>query len=111
MRAPVLLLFLCGRYTSARPFSEDKGLRAAQTVTHIPGDGIVPDLTDSVKEVIGALEVDFDWETAEARRTVMMRKKAHPYRSRCSSGSNARLSVSSPDVGEGGESRGLQHGI
>jgi isocitrate/isopropylmalate dehydrogenase len=63
-------------------------LRAAQTVTLIPGDGIGPDLTASVKEVVDALDVDFDWETAEAGRTVMMRK-AQPYRSRCSSGSNA----------------------
>jgi isocitrate dehydrogenase (NAD+) len=41
------------------------------TVTLIPGDGIGPDLTDSVKEVIGALDVDIEWEVAEAGETVM----------------------------------------
>jgi isocitrate dehydrogenase (NAD+) len=46
----------------------------AQTVTLIPGDGIGPDLTDSVKEVIGALDVDIDWEIAEAGETVMDRE-------------------------------------
>ena len=43
----------------------------AQTVTLIPGDGIGPDLTDSVKEVIGALDVDIDWEVADAGEGVM----------------------------------------
>src|SRR3712207_1262445 len=43
----------------------------AHTVTRIPGDGIGPDLTDSVKEVIGALDVDIEWEIAEAGETVM----------------------------------------
>jgi isocitrate dehydrogenase (NAD+) len=43
----------------------------AQTVTLIPGDGIGPDLTDSVKEVIGALDVDVEWDIAEAGETVM----------------------------------------
>jgi isocitrate dehydrogenase (NAD+) len=43
----------------------------AQTVTLIPGDGIGPDLTNSVKEVIGALDVDVEWEIAEAGETVM----------------------------------------
>ncbi len=43
----------------------------AHTVTLIPGDGIGPDLTDSVKEVIGALDVDIEWEIAEAGETVM----------------------------------------
>src|SRR5215203_2012804 len=47
------------------------GLRVAQTVTLIPGDGIGPDLTDSVKEVIGALDVEIEWEIAEAGETVM----------------------------------------
>jgi len=46
----------------------------AQTVTLIPGDGIGPDLTDSVKEVIGALDVDIEWEIAEAGETVMDRE-------------------------------------
>jgi isocitrate/isopropylmalate dehydrogenase len=36
------------------------GLRVAQTVTLIPGDGIGPDLTDSVKEAIGALDVEIE---------------------------------------------------
>jgi isocitrate dehydrogenase (NAD+) len=48
-------------------------LRVAQTVTLIPGDGIGPDLTDSVKEVISALDVDVEWEIAEAGETVMDR--------------------------------------
>lgn len=43
----------------------------AHTVTLIPGDGIGPDLTDSVKRVIGALDVDIEWEIAEAGETVM----------------------------------------
>ena len=43
----------------------------AQTVTLIPGDGIGPDLTDSVKEVIGALDVDIEWEVADAGEGVM----------------------------------------
>ena len=46
----------------------------AQTVTLIPGDGIGPDLTDSVKEVIGALDVDVEWEIAKAGETVMDRE-------------------------------------
>jgi isocitrate dehydrogenase (NAD+) len=45
----------------------------AQTVTLIPGDGIGPDLTDSVKEVVGALDVDVEWEIVEAGETVMDR--------------------------------------
>ncbi len=43
----------------------------AQIVTLIPGDGIGPDLTDSVKEVIGALDVDIEWEIADAGEGVM----------------------------------------
>jgi isocitrate dehydrogenase (NAD+) len=43
----------------------------ARTVTLIPGDGIGPDLTDSVKEVVGALDVDIEWEIVEAGETVM----------------------------------------
>ncbi|MDP9437821.1 MAG: isocitrate/isopropylmalate dehydrogenase family protein [Actinomycetota bacterium] len=46
----------------------------AQTVTLIPGDGIGPDLTDSVKEVIGALDVGIEWEIAEAGEAVMERE-------------------------------------
>ena len=46
----------------------------AHTVTLIPGDGIGPDLTDSVKEVIGALDVDIEWEVSEAGETVMDRE-------------------------------------
>jgi isocitrate dehydrogenase (NAD+) len=52
-------------------FFSEGGQRVAQTVTLIPGDGIGPDLTDSVKEVIGALDVDVEWEIAEAGETVM----------------------------------------
>lgn len=43
----------------------------AQTVTLIPGDGVGPDLTDSVKEVVEALDVGIEWEVAEAGETVM----------------------------------------
>lgn len=43
----------------------------AHTVTLIPGDGIGPDLTESVKTVIAALEVEIEWEVAEAGETVM----------------------------------------
>ena len=43
----------------------------AQTVTLIPGDGIGPDLTESVKEVIEALDVDIEWEVADAGENVM----------------------------------------
>ncbi|MEW6638002.1 MAG: isocitrate/isopropylmalate family dehydrogenase, partial [Actinomycetota bacterium] len=46
----------------------------ARTVTLIPGDGIGPDVTNSVKEVIGALDVDIEWEIAEAGETVMERE-------------------------------------
>jgi isocitrate dehydrogenase (NAD+) len=46
----------------------------AQTVTLIPGDGIGPDLTDSVKQVIGALDVGIEWEIAEAGEAVMDRE-------------------------------------
>ena len=46
----------------------------AQTVTLIPGDGIGPDLTDAVKEVIAALDVDIEWEIAEAGESVMDRE-------------------------------------
>ncbi len=46
----------------------------AHTVTLIPGDGIGPDLTDSVKEVIGSLDVDIEWEISEAGETVMDRE-------------------------------------
>jgi isocitrate/isopropylmalate dehydrogenase len=37
-----------------------EGVCAAQTVTLVPGDGIGPDLTDSVKEAIGALDVEIE---------------------------------------------------
>ena len=60
----------------------------AQTVTLIPGDGIGPDLTDSVKEVIGALDVDVEWEIAEAGETVMDRK-VRLFPSQCSTLSSA----------------------
>ncbi|MGI8650185.1 MAG: isocitrate/isopropylmalate dehydrogenase family protein [Rubrobacter sp.] len=43
----------------------------AHTVTLIPGDGIGPDLTESVKTVIAALDVEIEWEVAEAGETVM----------------------------------------
>jgi isocitrate dehydrogenase (NAD+) len=43
----------------------------AQTITMIPGDGIGPDVTNSVQEVIEALGVDIEWEIAEAGETVM----------------------------------------
>ena len=43
----------------------------AQTITMIPGDGIGPDVTNSVQEVIEALSVDIEWEIAEAGETVM----------------------------------------
>jgi isocitrate dehydrogenase (NAD+) len=43
----------------------------AQTITMIPGDGIGPDVTNSVQEVIKALGVDIEWEIAEAGETVM----------------------------------------
>ena len=46
----------------------------AQAVTLIPGDGIGPDLTDSVKEVIGALDVGIECEIAEAGEAVMDRE-------------------------------------
>jgi isocitrate dehydrogenase (NAD+) len=41
------------------------------TVTLIPGDGTGPEVTDSVKEVFEALDVDIEWEVAEAGETVM----------------------------------------
>ena len=43
----------------------------AHTITLIPGDGIGPDVTSSVQEVIEALGVDIEWEIAEAGETVM----------------------------------------
>ena len=43
----------------------------AQTITMIPGDGIGPDVTNSVQEVMEALGVDIEWEIAEAGETVM----------------------------------------
>ena len=46
----------------------------AQTVTLIPGDGIGPDVTSSVQEVIEALGVDIEWEIAEAGESVMDEK-------------------------------------
>jgi isocitrate dehydrogenase (NAD+) len=49
----------------------------AQTVTLIPGDGVGPDLTDSVKRVVDALDVGIDWEIAEAGEA-MMEKEGTP---------------------------------
>lgn len=46
----------------------------ARTVTLIPGDGIGPEVTNSAKEVIGALGVDIEWEVAEAGESVMDRE-------------------------------------
>ncbi len=43
----------------------------AQTVTLIPGDGIGPDVTGSVREVFDALGVDIEWEIVEAGEGVM----------------------------------------
>ncbi|QYJ14536.1 Isocitrate dehydrogenase [NADP] [Rubrobacter xylanophilus DSM 9941] len=43
----------------------------ARTVTLIPGDGIGPEVTGSAKEVIAALDVDIEWEIAEAGEAVM----------------------------------------
>ncbi len=50
------------------------GSLVARTVTLIPGDGIGPDVTNSVQEVIDALGVDIEWEIAEAGETVMEEK-------------------------------------
>src|ERR671932_744511 len=52
-------------------FCSEGRSQVTRTVTLIPGDGIGPDLTDSVREVIGALDVDIEWEIAEAGETVM----------------------------------------
>lgn len=46
----------------------------ARTVTLIPGDGIGPEVTNSAKEVIGALGVDIEWEVVEAGESVMDRE-------------------------------------
>jgi isocitrate dehydrogenase (NAD+) len=43
----------------------------AQTVTLIPGDGIGPDVTGSVRDVFDALGVDIEWEIVEAGEGVM----------------------------------------
>jgi isocitrate dehydrogenase (NAD+) len=43
----------------------------AQIVTLIPGDGTGPEVTGSVQEVFEALDVDIEWEVAEAGETVM----------------------------------------
>jgi len=43
----------------------------AQTVTLIPGDGIGPDVTGSVREVFDALGVDIEWEIVKAGEGVM----------------------------------------
>src|ERR687886_425073 len=58
----------------SRGFCSEGRSQVARTVTLIPGDGIGPDLTDSVREVIGALDVDIEWEVAEAGETVMDRE-------------------------------------
>jgi len=46
----------------------------ATTVTLIPGDGIGPDVTGAVREVISALGVPIEWEVVEAGETVMDEK-------------------------------------
>ena len=46
----------------------------ARTVTLIPGDGIGPDVTGSVRDVIEALGVDIEWDVVEAGETVMDEK-------------------------------------
>jgi isocitrate dehydrogenase (NAD+) len=46
----------------------------ATTVTLIPGDGIGPDVTGAVKEVIAAMDVPIEWEVVEAGETVMDEK-------------------------------------
>jgi len=43
----------------------------AWTVTLIPGDGIGPEVTGSVQEVLDALGVDIEWEIVEAGESVM----------------------------------------
>jgi len=45
-----------------------------RTVTLIPGDGTGPEVTGSVQEVFEALDVDIEWEIAEAGETVMEEK-------------------------------------
>jgi len=77
----------------------------AQTVTLIPGDGIGPDLTDSVKEVIGALDVDVEWEIAEAGETVMDEEGTRLPESVLESIEPGRW-ASNPDVEGGGDSHG-----
>lgn len=49
----------------------------AQTVTLIPGDGVGPDLTDSVRRVVDALDVGIEWEVADAGEA-MMEKEGTP---------------------------------
>jgi isocitrate dehydrogenase (NAD+) len=44
---------------------------SSRTVSLIPGDGIGPEVTDSVKAVIGALDVDIEWEVVEAGEKVI----------------------------------------
>jgi isocitrate dehydrogenase (NAD+) len=46
----------------------------ATTVTLIPGDGIGPEVTGAVREVISALGVPIEWEVVEAGETVMDEK-------------------------------------
>ena len=85
-------------------------MRVAQTVTLIPGDGIGPDLTDSVKEVIGALDVEIEWEIAEAGETVMD-EEGTPLPESVLESIEASKWISNPDVEVRGDSRGVQRGI
>jgi isocitrate dehydrogenase (NAD+) len=41
------------------------------TITLIPGDGIVPDVTAATRRVLEATGIQFNWETAEAGAAVM----------------------------------------
>jgi hypothetical protein len=77
MRAPILLPIFSSVAAILSAVYSEGGLRVAQTVTLVPGDGIGPDLTDYVKEAIGAPDVAIEWELAEAG-------EARPYWSRCS---------------------------
>ncbi|TCJ16746.1 isocitrate/isopropylmalate dehydrogenase family protein [Rubrobacter taiwanensis] len=51
--------------------SERSSELATRTVSLIPGDGIGPEVTDSVRAVIEALDVGIEWEVVEAGEKVI----------------------------------------
>ncbi|WVO15994.1 isocitrate dehydrogenase, NAD-dependent [Cryptococcus depauperatus] len=68
IQAPTGVRFYNSAFQSAKPtsaFSAEKGPNGNYTVTLIPGDGIGPEIADSVKQIFAAAKTPIQWEEVD----------------------------------------------